>query len=72
MAAQKQGDQKSKEEMAKGMSEAGKDEMGKVSGKASKGSRRGHGADPGKISEGMSEAGSPGTGSSGGAKGRSR
>ena len=76
MAADRKSDQGSKEEIAKGMAEAGKDEVGKAGGEAALKGRRGHGADPGKISQGMSEAGS-GTGpddkgSRGGAKSRSR
>ena len=61
MTAGRKSDQGSKEEIAKGMSEAGKDEVGKAGGEAAVKGRRGHGADPGKISQGMSEAGS-GTG----------
>src|SRR4051795_11262191 len=61
MAAGRKSDQGSKEEIAKGMAEAGKDEVGKAGGEAALKGRRGHGADPGKISQGMSEAGS-GTG----------
>ncbi len=76
MAADRKSDQDSKEEIAKGMSEAGKHEVGKAGGEVTGKGRRGHGADPGKISQGMSEAGSgatPGTkGSRGGAKSRSR
>jgi hypothetical protein len=65
----------SKEEIAKGMAEAGKDEVGKTGGEAGKG-EHGHGADPAKISQGMSESGT-GAGSNnkrsrGGAKSRSR
>jgi hypothetical protein len=74
MAADRKSDQGSKEEIAKGMAEAGKDEVGKAGGEAALKGRRGHGADPGKISQGMSEAGSgtgAGTkGSRGGAKSR--
>ena len=48
--------------------------MGKAGGKAGMKGRHGHGADPGKISQGMAEAGSgtgAGTkGSRGGAKSR--
>ena len=61
MAADRKSDQGSKEEIAKGMAEAGKDEVGKAGGEAAGKGHRGHGADPGKISQGMSEAGS-GTG----------
>ena len=61
MAADRKSDQGSKEEIAKGMAEAGKDELGKAGGEAALKGRRGHGADPGKISQGMSEADS-GTG----------
>ena len=76
MAVDRKSDQGSKEEIAKGMAEAGKDEVGKAGGEAALKGRRGHGADPGKISQGMSEAGS-GTGpddkgARGGAKSRSR
>jgi hypothetical protein len=72
MPADRKSDQGSKEEIAKGMAEAGKDEAGKAGTKG----RHGHRADPGKISQGMSEAGS-GTGpddkvARGGAKSRSR
>ena len=50
------GDQGSKEEIAEGMSEAGK---GQVKGGGEPGkSGPGHGADPGKLTEGMSEVGS--------------
>jgi hypothetical protein len=66
MPAGKKSEQGSKEEIAKGMAEAGKDEVGKAGGEAAKKGGRGHGADPGKISQGMSEAGA-GTGA--GAKG---
>ena len=61
MAADRKSDQESKEEIATGIAEAGKDEVGKAGGEAALKGRRGHGADPGKISQGMSEAGS-GTG----------
>jgi hypothetical protein len=76
MTADRKSDQGSKEEIAKGMAEAGKDEAGKTGGKAGMKGRHGHGANPGKISQGMSEAGS-GTGpddkgARGGAKSRSR
>ena len=75
MAVGKKSEQGSKEEIAKGMAEAGKDGVGKAGGEAVLKGRRGHGADPGKISQGMSEAGS-GTGpddkrARGGAKSRS-
>ena len=55
--AGRKSDQGSKEEIAKGMAEAGKGEKGKARGEAGKG-QHGHGADPDKISEGMAEAGS--------------
>ena len=76
MAADRKSDQESKEEIATGMAEAGKDEVGKAGGEAALKGRRGHGADPGKISQCMSEADS-GTGlddkgARGGAKSRSR
>ena len=76
MTAGRKSDQGSKEEIAKGMSEAGKDEVGKAGGEAAVKGRRCHVADPGKISQGMSEAGS-GTGpddkgARGGSKSRSR
>ena len=76
MAADRKSDQGSKEEIAKGMAKAGKDEVGKAGGEAARKGGRGHGADPGKISQGMSEADS-GTGlddkgARGGAKSRSR
>jgi hypothetical protein len=61
MAADSKSEQGSKDEIAKGMADAGKDEVGKAGGEAAKKGGRGHGADPGKISQGMSEAGS-GTG----------
>ena len=70
MAADRKSGQGSKDEIAKGMAEAGKDEVGKAGGEAAKKGGRGHGADPGKISKGMSEAGSgagSGTKGSGGA-----
>ena len=74
MAADRKSNQGSKEEIAKGMAEAGKDEVGKAGSEAVLKGRRGHGADPGKISQGMSEASSgagAGTkGSRGGAKSR--
>src|SRR3954465_2884757 len=75
MAADKKSEQGSKEEIAKRMAKAGKDEVGKAGGEAAGKGPRGHGADPGKISQGMAEAGS-GTGagakgSRGGAKSRS-
>src|SRR3954466_15416931 len=57
MAADRKSDQGSKEEIAKGMAEAGKGEVGKAGGEAARKGGRGHGADPGKISQGMSEAG---------------
>ena len=76
MAADRKSEQGSKEEIAKRMAKAGKDEVGKAGGEAAGKGGRGHGADPGKISQGMSEAGSgTGTGakgSRGGAKSRSR
>ena len=76
MTAGRKSDQGSKEEIAKGMSEAGKDEVGKAGGEAALKGRRGHGADPGKISQGMSEAGSrtgpDDKGARAGAKSRSR
>ena len=50
------GDQGSKEEIAEGMSEAGK---GQATGGGTAGrGGPGHGADPGKLTEGMAEAGS--------------
>ena len=58
MAVDRKSEQGSKEEIAKGMAEAGKDEVGKAGGGAALKGRRGHGADPGKVSQGMSEAGS--------------
>src|SRR4051794_19642586 len=61
MAADRKSEQGSMEEIAKGMAETGKGEVGKAGGEAALKGRRGHGADPGKISQGMSEAGS-GTG----------
>ena len=60
MATDRKSDQGSKDEIAKGMADAGKDEVGKAGGEAAGKGHRGHGADPGKISQGMSEAG-PGT-----------
>ena len=66
MAADRKSEQGSKEEIAKGMAKAGKDEVGKAGGEAALKGGRGHGADPGKISQGMSEAGS---GAGSGAKG---
>ena len=73
MAADRKSKQGSKEEIAKGMAEAGKGEVGKAGGEAAKKGGRGHGADPGKISQGMSEAAGAGAGaksSGGGAKSR--
>ena len=75
MAADRKTNQGSKEEIAKGMAEAGKGEVGKAGGETAMKGGRGHGANPGKISQGMAEAGS-GTGpddkgSRGGAKSRS-
>ena len=72
MAADRKSDQSSKEEIAKGMAEAGKGEVGKAAGEAAQQGGRGHGADPGKISQGMSEAGSSAKSSGGGAKSRPR
>jgi hypothetical protein len=43
-----------KEEIAEGMSEAGKDQ---ITGEEAGRGQPGHGADPGKLVEGMSEAG---------------
>ena len=54
MAGEKN-DRAAKEEMAEGMSEAGKDQV--TGGEAGRG-QPGHGADPGKLVEGMAEAGS--------------
>ena len=75
MAADRKSDQESKEEIATGIAEAGKDEVGKAGGEAALKGRRGHGADPGKISQGMSEAGSgmgPNNKGAGGSKSGSR
>jgi hypothetical protein len=77
MAAGRKSDQGSKEEIAKGMAEAaGKDEVGKAGGGAALKGRRGHDADPGKISQGMLESGAGVEAgakvSRGGAKTRSR
>ena len=52
--AQNQDDQGTKQEMAEGMSKAGKDQV--TGGEAGRG-QHGHGADPGKLTQGMSEAG---------------
>jgi hypothetical protein len=52
---QNKDDQGTKQEIAEGMSEAGKDQV--TGGKAGRG-QHGHGADPSKLTEGMSEAGS--------------
>ena len=68
--AGKKGDQDSKEKIATGMDEAGRGEVGKAGGEAGKG-EHGHGADPGKLAQGMAEAGAPGgakKGARGGAK----
>ena len=54
--AESEKDQASKEKIAKGMAEAGKGQV-KGGGEAGKGGP-GHGADPGKLTEGMAEAGS--------------
>ena len=54
--AESEKDQASKEKIAKGMAEAGKGRV-KGGGEAGKGGL-GHGADPGKLTEGMAEAGS--------------
>ncbi len=53
--AQNKDDQSTKEDMAEGMSKAGKDQV--TGGEAGRG-QHGHGADPNKLTEGMSEAGS--------------
>ena len=50
-------DQDSKEKIAAGMDEAGRGEVGKTGGGEAGKGEHGHGADPGKLSEGMSEAG---------------
>ena len=75
MAADRKTNQGSKEEIAKGMAEAGQGEVGKAGDEAALKGRRGHGANPGKISQGMAEAGSGAgpddKGSRGGAKSRS-
>jgi hypothetical protein len=65
-------DQDSKGKIAKGMDEAGRGEVGKAGGEAGK-DEHGHGADPGKLSQGMAEAGS-GTAPGGekGARGRAK
>ena len=75
MATDRKSGRGSKEEIAKGMAEAGKDELGKAGGEAALKGRPGHGADPGKISQGMSEAGSgmgPNNKGAGGSKSGSR
>ena len=51
MAADRKSDQESKEEIATGIAEAGKDEVGKAGGEAALKGRRGHGA-PGIASVG--------------------
>jgi hypothetical protein len=56
--ADRKSKQDSKEEIAKGMAEAGKAEVGKTGGEAARKGGRGHGANPSKISQGMAEAGS--------------
>jgi hypothetical protein len=70
--AGRKGDQGSKGRIAKGMAEAGQDEIGKAGGEAGKG-EHGHGADPGKLAQFMAEAGS-GTAPGGekGARGRAK
>ena len=70
--AGRKGDQGSKVRIAKGMDEAGRGEVGKAGGEAGKG-EHGHGADPGKLAQGMAEAGS-GTAPGGekGARGRAK
>ena len=57
-------DQDSKDRIAAGMDEAGQGESGKAGGKARTGAH-GHGADPSKLVEGMTEAGKPGSGGKG-------
>jgi len=69
MATGRKSDQDSKGEIATGMSDGGKAEVGKAGSKASKSGQGGHGADPAKLSKGMSEAGS---GAAPGAKGSQR
>ena len=54
-------DQDSKDKIAEGMDEAGRGEIGKAGGKSGTGDH-GHGADPSKLVEGMTEAGKPGSG----------
>jgi hypothetical protein len=54
--AGRKGEQGSKGKIAKGMAEAGQDEVGKAGGETAKG-EHGHGADPGKLAQGMAEAG---------------
>ena len=68
MAADRKSKQGSKEEIAEGMAKAGKDEVGKAGGEAARKGGRGHGADPGKISQGMAEAGTRAKSSGAGAK----
>ena len=54
--AEDKGDQGAKDKIKKGMDESGKGQV-KGGGKAGRGGS-GHGADPGKLAEGMAEAGS--------------
>jgi hypothetical protein len=54
MAGEKS-DHAAKEDIAEGMSEAGKDQ---ITGEEAGRGQHGHGADPNKLVEGMSEAGS--------------
>jgi len=69
MATGRTSDQDNKGEIAKGMSDAGKSDVGKAGSKAGKSGQGGHGADPAKLSKGMSEAGS---GAAPGAEGSQR
>ena len=55
--AEDEGDQAAKDKIKKGMDESGRSQV-KGGGEAGKGGVGGHGADPGKLAEGMAEAGS--------------
>ena len=48
-------DKPAKDEMAKGMAKTGKDQVGKVTGDASKG-QHGHGSETGQVAQDMAES----------------
>ena len=70
MGTDKKSDRSSKEDR-EGHGGGRQGERGKAGGEVAKKGGRGHGADPGKISQGMSEAGSGAKGSGGAISGRS-